>query len=64
VSNASEDLPLPDSPVITTNSFLGMETLRFFKLFILDLITSMGWLVWMLALVPGMNKKSWATKLL
>ena len=32
VSNAKEDLPLPDSPVITTNLSLGIETSMFFKL--------------------------------
>ena len=32
VSNASEDLPEPDKPVITVNLFLGISTLMFFKL--------------------------------
>src|SRR5687768_172896 len=32
VSNAREDFPDPDSPVITTNLFLGIATLRFLRL--------------------------------
>ena len=32
VSNAKDDFPEPDKPVITTNLFLGIEILIFFKL--------------------------------
>ncbi len=32
VSNASDDLPEPDSPVMTTNLFFGMTRSTFFKL--------------------------------
>src|SRR5699024_12225468 len=32
VSNAKEDFPEPDSPVITTNLFFGISTSTFFKL--------------------------------
>jgi hypothetical protein len=35
VSNASEDFPDPDSPVITTSLLRGMATLQFFRLFTL-----------------------------
>jgi hypothetical protein len=32
VSNASEDLPEPDGPVITVRVFLGIEMVKYFKL--------------------------------
>src|SRR5699024_11974377 len=32
MSNAKEDFPEPDSPVITTNLFFGISTSTFFKL--------------------------------
>lgn len=32
VSKAKEDLPEPDKPVMTTKAFLGMATLRCFRL--------------------------------
>ena len=33
VSNAKEDFPLPESPVITTSLSLGIVRSKFFKLF-------------------------------
>jgi hypothetical protein len=33
VSKAKEDFPEPESPVTTTNLFLGIATLRLFRLF-------------------------------
>src|SRR3989339_1789967 len=41
VSKASEDLPLPLRPVITTNLSLGIETSMFFRLLTLAPVTSM-----------------------
>ena len=41
VSKASDDLPEPDKPVMTTNLFLGILILIFFKLFCLAPVTSM-----------------------
>src|SRR6478735_11439490 len=41
VSKANEDLPEPDTPVITTSLFLGMATLRFFRLFTRALLMMM-----------------------
>jgi hypothetical protein len=32
VSKAKEDLPEPESPVMTTSLFLGMSMFKFFKL--------------------------------
>jgi len=41
VSKAKEDFPDPDTPVITVNLFLGMDTLMFFKLWTLAPLISM-----------------------
>src|SRR6478735_1104445 len=40
VSNASDDLPEPLGPVMTTSRFLGKDTLTFFRLCCAALVTT------------------------
>lgn len=64
VSKAKEDLPDPESPVMTTKAFLGMATLKCFRLltwaFLIKIKSfgsreSMSWLTGVLSNVIGRN---------